>query len=88
MRTTVDLDADLLERLRDEADRRGVPFKDALARAVRRGLGDKPRSSAARYRCPVFHMGGVRGGIDLDKALGVAAHLEDEEVAEELLRRK
>ena len=88
MRTTVDLDADLLERLRDEAHRRGVPFKEVLARAVRRGLGDKPRPSGARYRSPTFRMGGVRGGLDLDKALGVATRLEDEEVAQELLRRK
>lgn len=87
MRTTVDLDPDLLERLRDEAHRRGVPFKHLLNSLLRSGL-DRGPGEIEPYDCPVFSMGEARPGIDLDKALRVASTLEDEEIARRLNLRK
>ncbi|HEY5218719.1 MAG TPA: hypothetical protein VIJ16_02865 [Gemmatimonadaceae bacterium] len=86
MRTTIDLDPHLLKRLRDEAHRRGVPFKDLLNGVVRRGLEERPRQPAKTYRCPAFSMGAPTHS--LDKALAIADAMEADEVARELMLRK
>ena len=86
MRTTVDLERSLLERLRREALRRRVPFKHLLNKLLREGLEARP-AAPTRYRCPTFAMGNP-ASVDLTKALGLAAALEDDEVARELLLRK
>lgn len=40
---------------------------------------------SARYRCPTFRMGVPAGFVNLDKALGLAAALEDRETARKLI---
>jgi hypothetical protein len=85
MRTTVDIEAPLLKRLRVEAKRRGVSFKDLLQGLIRRGLQELP-ANRAPYRVPARAMG--KPAIRLDKALAIAAALEDEEVTRELILRK
>jgi hypothetical protein len=82
MRTTIDLDPQLLKRLRDEAHRRGVPFKQLLAATLRRGLEETARPRA-RYRCPT-HSLGATVGVSLDSALRVAEGLHDAEVVRKL----
>ena len=85
MRTTVDLDPHLLRRLREEAHRQGIPFKQLLTAVLRRGLeAGTPR---ARYRVPTFAMGSPET-LDLDKALAIAGALEDEETSRKLRLRK
>ncbi|HET7038393.1 MAG TPA: hypothetical protein VFH97_00815 [Gemmatimonadales bacterium] len=86
MRTTVDIDAHLLKRLRAEAHRRGISFKELLNRALHRGLDERSKSAARPYRCPTFAMGAPLRS--LDKALALADALEDAEVAGELALRK
>jgi len=90
MRTTVDLAPDLLQRLRDEAHRRRLSFKDLLNRVVRRGLetGAPATGGASRYRCPTFPLGRPVPSVNLDKALAVSAALEDDEIARKLNLRK
>lgn len=85
MRTTVDIEAPLLKRLRVEAKRRGVSFKDLLQGLIRRGLQELP-ANRAPYRVPARAMGTPE--MRLDKALGLAAALEDDEVTRELTLRK
>lgn len=87
MRTTVDIDSHLLRRLRAEAHRRGIAFKDLLHGVIRRGLEERP-AAAGRYRARTFAMGMPTQPISLDKALTLAATLEDEEIARELALRK
>lgn len=87
MRTTVDIDAHLLRRLRAEARRRGIAFKELLQGVIRRGLEEHP-AAPARYRSRTFAMGTPKAPINLDKALALAATLEDDEVARELSLRK
>lgn len=87
MRTTVDLERSLLERLRREALRRRVPFKHLLNKLLREGLEARPAGPAA-YRCPTFAMGTPEPAVDLTKALALAAALEDDEIARELQLRK
>ena len=88
MRTTVDLDSDLLARLRREAHRRHLPFKQVLNLAIRNGLTTPATPPPSPYVLPVFGLGAPRVGINLDKALSVSAALEDREVLEEIERRK
>ena len=88
VRTTLDIDPILLKRLREEARRRGVSLKEALAAAVRRGLDAPVARRSARYRYPTFAMGTPRESLNLDKALALAAGLEDEQTASELAQRK
>ena len=77
MRTTVDIDTHLLKKLRADAERRGVSFKDALAGALRRGLDESVKAAPLKpYVCPTYRMGAL---INLDKALSLADELDDEE---------
>ena len=86
MRTTVTLDADVAARLKAVARARGISFKQALNSAVRAGLGGERRAVRAfkQYSQPM----GLRPGFNLDKALQLAAGLEDEEITRRLERRK
>jgi len=85
MRTTVDIEAQLLKRLRAEAHRQGVSVKTLLNRALRRPLEER-RVAAKPYRCPSFAMGApVR---PLDKALAIADALQEEEIAQRLALRQ
>jgi len=80
MRTTIDLDTALLQRLRDTAHREGVPFKALLHRVILRGLDDAPAAPEREYKTRSYSMGAVREGYDLVKARWIADDLEDEEV--------
>lgn len=85
MRTTVDIDADLAARLKKIAHERRITFREALNSALRAGItGSRP---ARRYRTPARRLG-LKPGIDLNKALSVAAGLEDEELIRKLELRK
>lgn len=86
MRTTVNIDGHLLKRLRAEAHRRGVSFKEFLSRVLQRGLEERPPDGTTPYRCPAFAMGTPLRS--LDKALALADALEDDEIARELTLRK
>jgi len=89
MRTTLTLDEDIAVALREAAYRTGKSFKAAVNEALRAGLAaiaapPKPK----RYRIKPAALGGVLPGIDLDKALHLAAALEDEGIARKLELRK
>jgi hypothetical protein len=85
-RTTVTLDPDVAEQLKGLARSRNISFKVALNDAVRAGLA-AVRGGAKPYRTPTWPMH-VRPGIDLTKALQMAADLEDEEIIRKLALRK
>jgi hypothetical protein len=84
MRTTVTLDADNDLAVRRLMRERGLTFKQALNEAIRQGLSAK--AGAATFRTPTFSMGPPRTPID--KALRLAADLEDEEIIRKLAERK
>jgi hypothetical protein len=77
MRTTVTLDPDVQNLLKEAAHRSGKPFKVALNDAIRAGL--RPYRSAetsAAPTWPVFDMG--QPLVDLTKALALADELDDQ----------
>lgn len=86
MRTTIDLDPDVDARLRALARERGVPLKVVINEVLRSGVSRR-RGENAPYTLPSRSLG-VRPGVDLDKALALAAQLEDDEIARKLELRK
>jgi len=86
MRTTVTLDPDVAAKVKALARDRGISFKQALNQAVRAGLS-AGRGPGRPFRQLTQRMG-LRPGISLDKALQLAAALEDDEIVRELQLRK
>ena len=86
MRTTVRIDPDLAARLRKAARERGISFREALNAALRRGLTARGPQSRA-YRVPARPLG-LRPEVNLDRALALAAAIEDEERVRKLELRK
>lgn len=78
MRTTLTIDDDLAGLLKRRARELGVPFKEAVNRAIRSGLGEvaRPRRGTAIKTIP--HSFGFRPGVDLDKLNQLADELESE----------
>ena len=81
MRTTLTIDDDLAGLLKRRARELGVPFKEAVNRTIRAGLGEaaKRRRGAAPKTIP--HSFGFRPGVDLDKLGQLADELEAEAYA-------
>jgi len=84
MRTTLTLDDDLAGLLKRRARELGVPFKEAVNRTIRTGLGE----AAVVHRHPAPktrpHSFGLRPGIDPDRFGQLADELEEEAYAEKL----
>ena len=88
MRTTVKIDDDLLRELKEQAHREGTSLAKLVNRVLRRGLdaSRQAKTPVRPYREKTYNMGVPN--VNLDKALALAAALEDEEVIEKLARRK
>ena len=88
MRTTLNIDDELLRRLRTASDRTGTSFRETVDRVLRIGLERAlPIEERPVYVSPVFSMGSP-SYPDMDKALQYAASLEDEETLRKLSLRK
>ena len=88
MRTTLTLDESLARELKKRAAASGRSFKAVVNEAIARGLAAGSRPPAQRYRLRTVSLGGAREGVDLTKALRLAAALEDEEWSRKLALRK
>jgi hypothetical protein len=87
MRTTLNIDDDLLRQLRQHAHKSRAPLRKIVNAALRKGLTESRTAGRKKpYTCPTFRMG--KPTIRLDKALALAANLEDAEVLRELDLRK
>jgi hypothetical protein len=88
MRTTIRIEDELLERLKEQALRENVSLTKLVNRTLRAGL-QRSRASPrrrSRYREKTYSMGAPR--FDADKALALAAGLEDEEAIRKMTLRK
>jgi len=91
MRTTLTLDDDLAGLLKQRAQELGVPFKEAVNRAIRTGLGDAAKGRPGPAPKTIPHSFGFRPGVDPDKLGQLADELEAEAFAEkthDFARRK
>ena len=84
MRTTVTLDPDTDAIVRRLMRERGLTFKRALNEAIRAGTRRQGRGQVFRTR--THDLGAP--ALPLDKALRLAADLEDEELIRKLHARK
>lgn len=88
MRTTLTLDDALAKELKRRAVEEGRSFKELVNQAIARGLSPQPDRPRQRFRQETHPLGGVQEGVDMTKALQLAAVLEDEEWARKLRLRK
>ena len=80
MRTTVTLDSDVEQLIRERMAAEGVSFKRALNDAIRAS----GRERREEFRTRTFDMGEPMFG--LDKALSLAGDLEDEALLAKMVR--
>ena len=76
MRTTLTLDDDLAGLLKRRARALGVPFKEAVNRAIRAGLGAGATAKRGAVPKTIPHSFGFKPGIDLDKLNQLVDELE------------
>lgn len=76
MRTTVTLDADTEALVKRRMKERGLTFKEVVNEAIRAGLA--PAGGRPKLRTPTSDLG--LPTVNLDRALALAAELEDEEL--------
>lgn len=88
MRTTLTIEDQIAKALKQLSHRSGKPFKQVVNETLRAGLAAAGRPRAAPYKLKAVSLGGVRPGVDLTKALHIAATMEDEEIARKLELRK
>jgi len=84
MRATITIDDGLLRQLRQQALDSGKPFKQVVNETLRAGLDRSSSPARAPYRCPAFSTGQPCWPVNLDKALALAAALEDQELISRL----
>ena len=87
MRSTVRIDDDLMEALRASSEAEGLSMTRMLNRLLRSGLAaESTAGGRPTFRQETAPMGRPR--FELDKALSLAATLEDEEILRKLSVRK
>jgi hypothetical protein len=89
MRTTLTIDEPIVRALKKVAHQSGRPFKHVVNETLRAGLAARKAIEPAKgYRLKPSSLGGVRPGLDIDKALALADALEDQELARKMQQRK
>lgn len=80
MRTTVTLDPDVEALIKSAMAEKHLSFKEAVNQAIRAGLSPRRREP---FRQRTFDLG-FRPDVSYDKALQLAAAVEDEEIVRKL----
>jgi Arc/MetJ family transcription regulator len=86
MRTTITLDPDVEQMLKNVLRERDVTFKEAVNEALRAGLKGSI-TKRSRFRQRSFALGAGKA-FRWDKALEMASAIEDEELVRKLALRK
>lgn len=87
MRTTITLDDDVANKLRENAYRDSKSFKQVVNEALRAGLAPGSAKVIAKpFAFPTANMG--RSVVDLTKALTLAAEIDDQVVRAKWLSNK
>lgn len=88
MRTTIDINDDLMRDIRKKAHESGLSLKRTINMTLREGMKkSKETKSATKYICPVFSLGHP-ASYNLDRALDLAESIESEEIVRKLQLRK
>jgi hypothetical protein len=81
---TLTLDDDLAGLLKQRARELGIPFKEAVNRAIRAGLGEAGADRRSPAPKTIPHSFGFMSGVDLDKLGQLADELEAEAFTDKL----
>lgn len=85
MRTTLTLDDRLAKALKQSARKSGKSLDAVVNETLKAGLARcRPLPKRTRYRITPVSLGGVKPGIDLDKALALFDRIEGQETAQTL----
>lgn len=79
MRTTLNIDDDVLDRARTLAARRKVPFRTVLNEALRAGLSTVEKPAKIRPYKTLARDMGLKPGMNLDNIQDVLAQIEGED---------
>ncbi|MGE5345347.1 MAG: hypothetical protein ACM3JH_05265 [Acidithiobacillales bacterium] len=83
MRTTVTLEPDVAEKLKEYARRRRSSFKEALNSVLRRGLASQESPKSRRRFVVEAHSGAFKPGLDLGRLNQLVDELETEDFVRE-----
>ena len=78
MRTTINIDADVLDRARGLANKLGTSFKSVINEALRAGLEEVEKPARQQPYRTEPHAMGLRKGYNIDNIQEVLAQLEGE----------
>jgi hypothetical protein len=85
MRTTLTIDDKIARELKEAAHRSGKSYKQVVNETLRAGLtATRILDTAKTYHLKPVSMGAVSSGYNLNKALRLSEHLEDEALAMKL----
>ena len=87
MRTTITLDPDVEQLLKNVLRQHDVTFKEAVNEALRAGLRGTTPGKQRRFRQRTFSLG-TGQAFRWDKALDMASDIEDEEIIRKMTLRK
>lgn len=79
MRTTLNIDEDVLERAREAAARLGVPFRVIVNEALRAGLDQVEQPANRRPYRTEPHAMGLRAGRNLDSIQELLAQIQGDD---------
>jgi plasmid stability protein len=88
MRTTLTIDDQLAQALKERAHRSGKSFKQVVNETLRAGLVAAAARHSRPYKIKPAALGGVLPGVNLDKALALADAIEDQELMAKMQLRK
>ena len=86
MRTTLTIDDDLADSLKEQARQNNLPFKQVVNETLRRGLSEAPNGDRPPSRVEPVGLGGLRPGIDPTKLNQLSDELELQEFIEKQKR--
>ena len=83
MRSTFNIDDDLMRTIRRIALQRDLSLKEFINHLLRLGLDKLDQPQQERYQAPSFRLG--QAHFDANKALAAALAFEDEEISRKLM---
>ncbi len=86
MRTTLNIDDNLLRHMKAEAQRAGISLTQLANQVLELGLQRLAPPAKESYELTTFSMG--QASFAIDKALSLASDLEDDEIVRKLDMRK
>jgi|APSaa5957512622_1039677.scaffolds.fasta_scaffold95878_2 hypothetical protein len=87
MRTTLTVNDNIMQKLKEKAHKTGMPLKQVVNTALEIGLRNFNSQQSKKYKLKTFSLGAPLIA-DIDKALKIATKMEDDEIIRKLEVRK